>query len=257
MSKHTATTTGYMEVVLDNRSGEWILSDGVIDHQRVMTTNNNPMMTDEQFEELLDHVRLFIKEQLTSGSEFLSAAEIAETLGMTLSDSTEWVFPQNTADTVKSLRRSAEKGHVEAQWELGHMYRCGWGVPKDPAQKAVWIRRAAESGHARAQFSIGFLYEHGEGVPQSDVEAVMWYRKSAEQGDSFGQCSLGWMYYEGRGGVSKDSTQAISLLRKSAKQGNVSGDITYRHFHRRQRALAKKRDMDNTGLSLEMVLTDC
>jgi TPR repeat protein len=36
-----------------------------------------------------------------------------------------------------------ERGHVNAQYELGVAYSKGSGVPTDPAAAAAWFRKAA------------------------------------------------------------------------------------------------------------------
>ena len=45
------------------------------------------------------------------------------------------------------------------------------------------VKKAAEQGHADAQYNLGLMYDYGGGVPEDDAEAVRWYRKAAEQGD--------------------------------------------------------------------------
>ena len=56
---------------------------------------------------------------------------------------------------VREWRPLAEQGHMEAQYELGFLYSCGFGVPLDYYEAAKWYKRAAEQGHAIAkrQFS--------------------------------------------------------------------------------------------------------
>jgi TPR repeat protein len=54
-------------------------------------------------------------------------------------------------ELVESLRKPAEQGDLEAQFNLGLLYANGIDVPKDLAQAAEWYRRAAEQGDARAQ----------------------------------------------------------------------------------------------------------
>jgi tetratricopeptide (TPR) repeat protein len=48
-------------------------------------------------------------------------------------------------------------------------------------------QKAAERGHADAQFNLGLCYDSGQGVSQDYSEAVKWYRKAAEQGDADAQ----------------------------------------------------------------------
>lgn len=58
-----------------------------------------------------------------------------------------------------------------------------------------------------------------EAVMRIYNEAVILYRKSAEQGNASGQYNLGDMYENGKG-VTQDYNEAIRWYRKSADQGN-------------------------------------
>ncbi len=63
------------------------------------------------------------------------------------------------------------------------------------------------------------MYERGEGVKQSASTAAEWYRKSAEQGDATGQYNLAMLYLDGNG-VEKDKQNAIVFFKLSAEQGD-------------------------------------
>lgn len=76
---------------------------------------------------------------------------------------------------VKLWQPLAEKGQVDAQYNLGVMYYSGDGVKQDYAAAAKWFRMAAEQGDKQAQFYLGSMYLNGEGVKQSESEAQKWY----------------------------------------------------------------------------------
>ena len=86
------------------------------------------------------------------------------------------------AQDIEQLRKAAEQGDADAQFNLGLMYDIGKGVPQDYQEAVKWYRMAAEQGYADAQYFLGLSYATGEGVPENDAEAVKWYRKAAEQG---------------------------------------------------------------------------
>jgi len=69
----------------------------------------------------------------------------------------------------------AKQGNVEAQYNLGMMYRAGRGVPRDVKEAGKWYRMAAEQGHPLAQFNLGWMYASGKGVPQDYVRSRMWF----------------------------------------------------------------------------------
>ena len=62
-----------------------------------------------------------------------------------------------------------------------------WALGQDP-DPITEIRRQAEEGDVDAQFNIGGRYFRGVGVPEDDTEAVRWLRLAAEQGHAAGLC---------------------------------------------------------------------
>jgi TPR repeat protein len=88
---------------------------------------------------------------------------------------------------IETMRKAAEAGDADAQYDLGLMYHDGEGVPEDYVEAVKWFRKAAEQGHAAAQFYLGIAYHGGVGVPKDDAEAVKWLRKAAEQGHARAQ----------------------------------------------------------------------
>ena len=118
---------------------------------------------------------------------------IAVALGAyALSSGSSKVEGQNTGskqeasqqETVSKLRKAAEQGDAEAQYNLGVRYANGEGVPEDYKEAVKWFRKAAEQGTAKAQCNLGIRYANGEGVPKNYVEAYKWFLLAAAQGDS-------------------------------------------------------------------------
>jgi TPR repeat protein len=70
-------------------------------------------------------------------------------------------------------------------------------VTQDYAEAANWLRKAADQGDADAQYERGLLYSQGRGVTQNYAEAAKWYRKAAEQGNDPAQYELGLLYNGG------------------------------------------------------------
>ncbi len=85
-----------------------------------------------------------------------------------------------TEESIESLKKKAQAGNAEAQFNLGLMYSTGIGVPENDVEAVKWYRRAAEQGHAESQFELGEMYYYGRDVPHSYVEAAKWYRRAAE-----------------------------------------------------------------------------
>ena len=74
----------------------------------------------------------------------------------------------------KRLRLAAEKGHVEAQYDLGLLYEQGlYETTVDCQEAARWFQMAAEMGHAKAQICLGLLHFNGTGVPLHRTRGIL------------------------------------------------------------------------------------
>jgi hypothetical protein len=106
------------------------------------------------------------------------------------------------------LLKAGESGSLEAQRDLGALYATGdWTGPRDAVRAAEWYRRAAERGHPDAQYNLGFMYLLGEGVQTSPSEGLQWLRRSADQGDETAIRLLADLYRNGKYGVPADDEE--------------------------------------------------
>jgi TPR repeat protein len=128
-------------------------------------------------------------------------------------------FPQKYSyeGAARWLRKAADQGFAEAQFELGCYYMEGRGVAKDEKEAVSWFRKAVEQDLAVAQNLSGFCYLNGRGVAKDEREAASLFRKAADQGLAVAQWHLGNCYELGSG-VVKDEKEAVSWYRKSADQ---------------------------------------
>ena len=134
-------------------------------------------------------------------------------------------MPRDYAEAAKWYRKAAEQGDVDAQYNLGDMYRYGLGVSQDYTEGVKWYRKAAEQGHVIAQYNLGNLYRYGQIVPRDYAEAAKWYRKAAEQADVDAQFNLADMYYNGQG-VPQDYVEAYKWYNLAASQGDKAASIS-------------------------------
>jgi len=112
--------------------------------------------------------------------------------------------------------KSAEKGNIYAQNNLGVMYDNGVdGVLENDIEALKWYLKAAEQGYADAQYNSALMYDlGGKGVLEDDKKAVKWYRKLAQRGYANAQYNLGVMYQHGEG-VTKDMAKAKYWIKKA------------------------------------------
>lgn len=82
---------------------------------------------------------------------------------------------------------AAERGHPDAQLNLGFAYENGLGVGKNAAEAAHWFREAAEHGYAPAQSRLAYCCERGLGVERDITQAISWADKAGCQGFELGR----------------------------------------------------------------------
>ncbi|MBL8489185.1 MAG: sel1 repeat family protein [Rhodocyclaceae bacterium] len=69
----------------------------------------------------------------------------------------------------------AERGHVDAAYNLAVVHQHGDGVPRDMATALKWYRVAAEREDKVSQYALGLAYLNGDGVARDEKEAHRWF----------------------------------------------------------------------------------
>jgi TPR repeat protein len=158
----------------------------------------------------------------------------------------------------KALARmhlAAERGHAQAQYELGCAYMAGDGVGQDESLGFANLFQAAKQFHPAACFEVGLAYQEGKGVEKDliqavgyykraanreyapaymqlfcqyinkeypyadDAEAAMWLKRAAKAGDYYAQYVMGESYQEGWFDFPVNKTLSALWKRKAAHQG--------------------------------------
>ena len=91
--------------------------------------------------------------------------------------------PEDTEFNLATLEAKAEKGDLEAQYEMGWRHAIGMDVELDDDAAVEWLQRAAAAGHSLAQNNMGARYYSGDGVDQDLKQAYRSFFKAANQGD--------------------------------------------------------------------------
>lgn len=88
-------------------------------------------------------------------------------------------------------RRAADSGDAKGMHAYAmHLYN-GFGGEEDTPGALIWLRRAAEKGLVDSQFNVAKLYETGDkGVPVDLAEAYKWYLIAARAGDGEAQAAV-------------------------------------------------------------------
>lgn len=127
---------------------------------------------------------------------------------------------EQMSDEVRFYLEHAEKGNVQAEYNLGVCYEHGDGVKQDYEKAVYWYRRAADKGYDKAQMNLGVCYTNGYGVEKDEAEAVRLYHLAAAQGNMYAQFNLGVCYYQGLG-VEVDISKFFEYMQMAADNGHA------------------------------------
>ena len=118
------------------------------------------------------------------------------------------------ARAVAIWRNLADKGNVDAAFDLGQAYRLGKGVPADSAQAKKWLEIAAKKGHVDAQVSLGLLlFDSGD-----RATAMNWLKSAAEKGEPRALLVVGTALFNGDG-LPQDPVLGYAYVSRAAAQG--------------------------------------
>lgn len=126
---------------------------------------------------------------------------------------------QNPKAAFAYFQKAADKGHVRAQYSLGHAYNFGEGTRTDYAQALRWYQKASDGGNTDATTAIGVLYAEGRGVAQNFKTAMGAFQRASDAGNAEAMRRIGNMYFNGDG-VRQNDAQAYAWLRKAAAAGS-------------------------------------
>jgi len=113
------------------------------------------------------------------------------------------------------LRRQAEAGDPQAQYDLAFKYALGELVDKDEAAAIGWWRRSAEQGYKQAMAELGFELWEADAPLRNRTQALRWLDRASELGVTNASRYLGKIYWLGRG-VAEDDARAWNYTARCA-----------------------------------------
>ena len=116
-------------------------------------------------------------------------------------------------NAVPLLKKAAEMGHPEAQYNLGYCYQQGNELEKNDSIANTWLLKSAEHGWLNAQFKIAYSYALGRGIKQNYDQALYWSLKCAEQNDPECMNNVIACYSNGMGTAKNLDSAAIWIVR--------------------------------------------
>jgi TPR repeat protein len=120
-----------------------------------------------------------------------------------------------------AYKELAEKGNINAQYNLGILYYNGIGTVKDKVNAFIWLSTAAQKNHKVAQNKLGYMYEKSEIPALKDIpQAIREYYKSAKQDYDLAQLNLGMHFNNSLDDASYK--RAFFWYTKAMNNGNVA-----------------------------------
>src|SRR5579862_1053516 len=80
---------------------------------------------------------------------------------------------------LREFKSSADRGEIEAQLALGHVFEASNVIKQDYAEAMKWYRLASAQGSGEASVAVAGLYEDGLGVDLDLATANKWYELGA------------------------------------------------------------------------------
>jgi len=124
------------------------------------------------------------------------------------------------------MKKTAQQGYAEAQYNLGVSYDSGTGVPQNYSKAVMWYTKAAQQGLVVSQINLGGHYFKGQGVQQNYATAAYWVTKAAQQGSAKAQYMIGLLYASGKGVKQNNSTAYKWFELAKATSAPESDDYT-------------------------------
>lgn len=124
-------------------------------------------------------------------------------------------------EAIAWYEKAVQQGSLDAATNIALMYSGGIGVPKDPAKAITWFRQAAEGGDATAQYNLALMYARGNGIPQDYKEFIHWAAAAGDQNVAPALFDLASFYMRPPDGTAADVDRASHFYEKAATLGNV------------------------------------
>lgn len=179
----------------------------------------------------IDHCQLeTIKTSLIIILICISFASFGQTIEEINSQSLEYLNKGDIKNAFPLIKKAAEAGHPEAQFNYALFYLEGIEVDKNDSIANNWLLQSAEQGSASSQFKLAYSYAVGRGIEKDMSKAFYWSMQCANLNDPECMSIVANCYTSGMG-VSENTDSAIAWTIKAGVLPNLekltmSGFIT-------------------------------
>ena len=145
-------------------------------------------------------------------------------------ESKNLIEQEKYAEAFPILKKSAELGNAEAQYNLGYFLQSGTAGEKSEKEAITWYKKSSDNGFNNGHYAMMMAYGNGEGVEQNSQKAFEYALKCAKNDDTTCMWNVVNCYLTGNG-VKADISKFKEWIIKLAKLTNtenlaLSGNIT-------------------------------
>lgn len=148
----------------------------------------------------------------------ISIRHIAFWLGLLLTCASLPGFADPVTNPFPILLEHAQKGNVDAMFEVAKFYQQGEYTDQNWQQAIYWYEKAVENNHVPAMLALGRVLLHDAGKQKANIpRALQLIEQAATAGDAEAQFQLGQLF-EGNDGVEQDLPSAVRWYRAAELQ---------------------------------------
>ena len=132
---------------------------------------------------------------------------------------------------IATLQLHAQGGSVAAERDLGLAYRRGQVGPVNAEAARLWLRKAADQGDTEAEYQLSEMYFGEYGITPDRAQALEWLTRAANAGNGKAEAQL-YSLYRARAGEPGAASKAGALwpaverdLVKAANSGDPDAQV--------------------------------
>lgn len=161
---------------------------------------------------------------------FISISVLGQDAEKLNEQSKKLIEQQKFEEAVPILKKAAELGNAESQYNLGYCYQAGIGIEQNAEKAIEWYSKSADQGFKDGLYQMMMAYGNGSGVEQNFEKAFSYALKCAENNDGTCMFNVINCYKEGMG-TEKDLGKMLKWAIRLGKLDNPenlakSGKIT-------------------------------
>src|SRR5262249_8016700 len=131
----------------------------------------------------------------------------------------------NVVDALSWFNRGASQDDPYCQFAVADIL-LRYAEVLDTEKGLMWMERSAELGHVDAQFALAKIYQRADMVPRDTQKFLSWMTAAAEQDDIDAIVELANYYYIHRG-EDRNLKKALKWLKKALRFGHGESEVRY------------------------------